>query len=220
MKISISIFACVAALATAGAVITTTTVAAGTGSIIDVPSGCQANLLTSRGYTSGFNQGKALVASAWQSVNNCDRLEDFSDIVYNDVTLFTLTGKTAPVICRHTGLIDGVLDGLDMQWTICGGQCCNEGTRIGELSAELYCQLSIILGGLGEPGQFIRRPVYMCGFAFEACCDAEFMSVTDQYAGPDLFGQLQTCQPYCAAPFDLVCNETDQIQCNYVPPPS
>lgn len=185
----------------------------------DIPTGCQESTFTKRGYLSGVSIGRSLVQRAWNSVNDCDQLELFTDIVVSNVQNYELVGDSTYTICRHTGMVEGVFEELDGVWMACDGQCCEEGQVIGELAGELYCQLSIILDGLAVPDDFVRRPVYMCGFSFETCCDTSFIGTSLTYAGLNLFGELVQCSNYTTDPYDGVWNGTRELQCMYVPPP-
>jgi len=185
----------------------------------DIPVGCQGSTIVTRAYQSGVAQGKSLVQRAWLSVNDCDQLEHLTDIIIANVDFYQLTGSSAYNICRHTGMIDGVFQQIDAVWTLCDGLCCDEGSAIGELAAELYCQLSILLGGLAVPDDFVRRPVFECGFEFQTCCDSNFMGVSRAYEGLDLLGQVKQCLPYTEDPFFDVWDGSREIQCTYVPPP-
>lgn len=197
-----------------------TVLAATTSAFADeVPIGCQESAFTVRGYNSGVSMGRSLVQRAWGSVNDCDQLELFTDIVVANVQNYQLVGDSTYTICRHTGLVDGVFQELDAVWLQCDGQCCQEGRVIGELAAELYCQLSIILDGLAAPDDFVRRPVFLCGLTFETCCDTNFIGTSLSYEGLNLQGELVQCLPYTKDPYDDVWAGTRELQCMYVPPP-
>lgn len=185
----------------------------------EVPPRCQESNFTIHGYQSGVAMGRSLVQRAWGSVNDCDQLELFTDIVVANVQRYRLASDSTYTICRHTGMLDGVFQELDAVWMTCDGQCCQEGQVIGELAAELYCQLSIILDGLAEPGDFVRRPVFMCGVIFETCCDANFIGTSLSYEGLNLAGELVQCSAYTQDPYFEIWDGTRDIQCTYVPPP-
>lgn len=185
---------------------------------IPIPPACQASSFIQNAYKSGVAQGKYLVDRAWLSVANCDRLETFTDIVIANVENYALIGTSAYSICRYTGLHDGVYQELDIVWNTCNGECCEEGSVIGDLSAKLYCKLSILLDGLAAPDEFVRRPVFVCGFAFEMCCDGDFFGTSITYKGLDLFGELKECLPYTDGEFFTVWDETRILQCAYTPP--
>lgn len=196
-----------------------TAVAVTTSALADVPIGCQESNFTIRGYQSGVAMGRSLVQRAWASVNDCDELELFTDIVVTNVQSYQIGGASTYTICRHTGMVDGVFQELDAVWLQCDGQCCQEGQVIGELAAELYCQLSIILGGLAAPDDFVRRPVFTCGFTFETCCDTDFIGTSLSFEGFNLEGELVQCLPYTQNPYVEVWNGTRELQCMYIPPP-
>ncbi len=186
----------------------------------DVPVGCQ-NLREERAYLAGVQQGKTLVDRAWASVNNCDLLEHFSDIVTTNVESYTVTSSSAYVICRYSGLVDGTFERLDAVWTDCAGVCCKEGIAIGRLAADLYCQLSILLQGLGEPLNFVRKPVWTCGFEFQVCCDAEFMGYSQVYPASDPNVPVTpACLPYTVDSFASVWDKTRNVECAYTIPPA
>jgi len=174
-----------------------------------VPPGCQEGARSQRAYEAGRLQGKSLVQRAWLMVNDCDQLERFSDIVVANVESYVLSDNSAYVICRYTGMTDGVYEELDNVWLQCGGECCSEGEVIGELAAEIYCQLSILLDGLASPDLFLRRPVHTCGFAFEVCCDIDYVVVSQEYP---------MCLPYTLDPYYDVWDATRVMQCSYTPP--
>ncbi len=209
MRALISILACWIALSVAKPVLAAD---------IPIPPACQTSSLTKNAYRAGVMQGKVLVDRAWLSVANCDRLETFTDIVVANVENYTLSGSSAYNICRYTGLHDGVYQELDIVWNTCNGECCDEGSVIGDLSAKLYCKLSILLDGLAAPDEFVRRPVFLCGFAFEMCCDADFFGTSVSYKGLDLFGDLKACLPYTDGEYFTVWDETRILQCAYTPP--
>jgi hypothetical protein len=170
-----------------------------------------------RAYLLGVDSGKSLVNRAWASVNDCDRIETFADIVTANVDAYTLTGSSRYVICRYTGLVDGVFEQLDAVWAGCDSQCCLEGEVIGELSANLYCELSILLGGLVAPDDFVRGPVYTCGFEFQQCCDGAFVGTTARYVGEDFAGRPTQCSTYTSGEYYEVWNGTRALECAYEP---
>lgn len=181
-----------------------------------IPPACKGTVAA---YQAGVRQGNTLVKRAWLSVNNCDQLDAFVALVKANVSGFSLSGTSTYNICRHTGLIDGVFQQLDSVWQGCNGQCCQEGAAIGELAAKLYCDLSILLGGLGSPDEFVRRPVFLCGAQFETCCDRSFTGTSQAYIGLDFSGLQQQCKPYTEGSYFKVWDGTRVLQCAYTPPP-
>jgi len=178
------------------------------------PSSCQVNSFVARAYQSGFDQGIGLVDSAWLKVNNCSHVDRFYEIIYNDIQSYTLTGTSAYSICRYTGLTAGAFQELDAISTNCSWPCCREGTVMGKMSGEIYCQLSILLGGLAVPDDYIRRPLYRCGASFLACCSIEFVSTSKNFfAGPG--NTSVACLPYTDVPYYTVWDGMRESLCNY-----
>lgn len=151
---------------------------------------------------------------AWNAISNdCDRLEYFQDIVTDNVSRLTLrAGASDYVICRYTGTVDGVYDELYALEDQCIAQCMMEGAQIGEMAGEVYCELSLALGGLERADYFIRGPVSTCGFGFETSCDFTFIRTTENYRN-----SLGRCRPFTRGEFEPVWNETRNNQCMYDP---
>jgi hypothetical protein len=188
---------------------------------IDIPPACQASTFTVYGYQSGYNQGTSLTNRAWSTIHqSCDELELLSAAIIDNLQSYKIAGNSTYLICRHAGVVNAVFQRLNEIWEQCAGDCCLEGETIGQLSGQLYCQLSILLNGLAKPDDFIRLPVYMCGFAFETCCDAQFIDTTYNYVGLNMMSQPVACSPnYTDEPYYTVWDQTREIQCNYTPPP-
>lgn len=160
-----------------------------------------------RFYNNGVMQGRNLGASAWGSVNDCDSLETFENIVMNNLNDFVVPpGSSNAVICRHSGMTEGIIQQLEVISQRCASLCAREGKIIGQLSALLYCQLSNALGGLSNPDLFIRRPVFVCGFNYQVSCDAKFVGDTQN-----------NCSSYTRNPWIAVWNKTRHNQCAYDP---
>lgn len=155
----------------------------------DVPSACSASIEAQTAYSAGLRLGKSLIQRTWQSVNDCEQLDYFSQTVRSTIDSYVILGASTNIICRYTGMVDGADDELHVVWTTCGGSCCLEGQTVGALVADLYCQLSALLGGLVAPDEFIRRPVSTCG-GFSDCCAQVFTDATQSQ-----------CQDYTIQPF-------------------
>ncbi len=177
------------------------------------PSSCQ-SFLTKRAYVSGFRSGESLVQQAYNSVNDCSLIDEFLDIVLNDVDRLTLpTGASDYLVCRFGGIIDGVVEKAFELVGECENQCFMDGAVLGEISADAYCLLSIALDGLDTADEFIRGAVATCGFAFELGCDASFTSVTRSYV--DDFGF--SCVEYTEGEHAEVWTQWRINQCAFDP---
>jgi hypothetical protein len=169
---------------------------------VNMPAACSDNNQTLRAYNSGRFAGKSLVQRAWQSVNDCRKLDYFSEIVRSNVESYILQGATDYALCRYAGMLDGVYDELDQVWISCGGLCCFEGQVIGALAAGVYCQLSELLGGLAVPDDFVPRPVCTCE-GFSSCCAGTFTELTQE-----------RCLAYTSHPYYEVWRQSRSLQCN------
>ena len=165
------------------------------------PQGCVASQTTQRAYNMGVQLGKTLVDSAWQSVNDCSKLDQFSEVLKSDINSYVLRGTSSYTICRYSGLVDGAYEELHAVSSICGGPCCWEGQMIGVLGAAAYCTLSAVFGGLSVPGDFVPRPVYTCS-GFSACCIETFTIAT-----------VADCKLYTDPPFADVWTNSRTLQC-------
>jgi hypothetical protein len=75
--------------------------------------------------------------------------------------------------CRVQGVADGFLSRIVELL----GQCVLDGAQWGKFTAEMYCALSLELGGLGEGGVFVRAPAGLCGSLFQTACDGVYTYV-------------------------------------------
>jgi hypothetical protein len=180
-----------------------------------IPTACNGSVQARNAYNQGLRTGGTIVSSSWRRVNDCDRLEYFLGVVEDNVSRLTLpTNASLATVCRYTGTVDGVYNGLDSLYGTCSDQCFLDGEFAGEMSAEVYCELSIALGGLAVADDFIRGPVQVCGFNFEVGCDAAFIATTASYANTD-----GTCEQFTEGEFFDVWDQARNNQCAYEPEP-
>jgi hypothetical protein len=179
-----------------------------------LPSSCQATR-DQRAYATGQRSGASLIRQAWRSVNDCDRVEQFEDLVMNTVDAYAPgPAPTNYSLCRYSGVIDGILNELDNTFIGCSDACLLEGQFAGELSAVAYCELSIALDGLATADAFLRGPVQVCGLNFEVGCDSEFLGVCTNYQNDE-----GSCLPYTEDTFFAVFDQARTNQCAYNPLP-
>jgi hypothetical protein len=183
----------------------------------DVPDGCRdtGSSKNARSYQQGKSVGKSLVQVAWKQLKTCSRMRNVADLVTVGLKAIRPTSNGRPAVCLYTGAVDGVFQGLDAIFATCNDQCCLEGEVIGKMSATLYCDLSILLGGLGEPEHFVRGPVDTCGAAFQTCCDATYTVTSQRYSAKTADGKTVSCQPYTRGAYQSVWTETRDLECGY-----
>ena len=181
------------------------------------PPSCAVNAQTASAYRTGTKLGEKIVTQAWARIHDCDRIDQFLDIVQGNVSRLTLIPHaSANTVCRYTGTADGVYSALDTLYGTCSDQCFLDGTFAGQLSGEVYCELSIALGGLAEADDFLRGPVQVCGLNFEVGCDSQFIATTTTFTSTD-----GVCVPYTEGTFEAVWDQARNNQCAYepIPPP-
>jgi hypothetical protein len=124
--------------------------------------------------------------------------------------------------------VQGVADGFIRRLAELLGQCVLDGAHWAQFAANLYCELSIELDGLGSDGPFLRAPAGLCGTLFEAVCDAGFAYVATEGTSA-LSRPVQQflheravaltpypgCGPYTVAPYAAVYREAMNLDCAY-----
>jgi hypothetical protein len=102
-------------------------------------------------------------------------LRKLSDHIYEAIRNDTSDGRK----CRVQGVADGFISRIAQLL----GQCILDGAQWGAFSANLYCDLSFLLGGLGASDEvFVRAPVGLCGTMFEGACDGVYSYVATEGA--------------------------------------
>lgn len=152
-----------------------------------VPAQC-VDARDSKGWTAGRAAGEARLTAVWKSTavhQNLDSLSDNLPVVLSslETALTGLAGGVEPtryVQCRAQGYAEGFLYKLNQLF----GQCVLDGADWGQFAANVYCSLSIDLGGLGSDSLFVRAPVGLCGNLFEFTCEDTFRFVGTEGATP------------------------------------
>jgi hypothetical protein len=177
-----------------------------------VPPECTSTT-NARAYRTGRLAGANIAQQSWASLNDCDRVEQYEDVVISALERYSPGG--APTLytrCRFRGVVEGVLDALDVVFASCVDACFLEGQFAGEISAFAYCELSIALNGLETADDFLRGPVQVCGLSFEIGCDTQFIDTSSAYDN-----ELGSCEPFTAGEFQTVFDQARENQCAYNP---
>jgi len=166
-----------------------------------------------RGYDAGVLIGKSIVRQAWNGVDqDPNQFDTFMDIV-RDAINTAISGlpndASDYVKCRAKGLAQGACDQLGTIQAGVATTCLLDGQVWGDLSADLYCALSIEFGGQDVLGLMPSSPLNVCGANFEAGCHSHFATgVTSSLA----------CQPYSVDPYGLVFADWQIGMCIYEAP--
>lgn len=213
-----------------------------------LPSTCRATqtppaMCTGRnatGYAAGVGQGVSLVDQIWESPEVGENPENWEQL--RDRVTTTIPATVAAVYqttwndylkCRTQGLLEGAVCRMIEIDPIPG--CQLDGTDWGNMSASLYCTLSIDLGGLGDVEPWFIRPAPgMCSGGFQTYCEGVYRYgatngatalPTDVEAfliskGRDPMSYLQPveCVPYTTEPFVATFDDSVYIDCSYTIP--
>jgi hypothetical protein len=168
-----------------------------------------------RQFLLGVRKGRSLAQQAIAAVEAtsgeddiCQDLEavaDLQDLIQGIVDALDVPDAPSEAAqCHLQGQVAGlVAEVIDLQDT-CVDVCIADGEFIGAISAFLYCELSVALGGLELAELFERLATTLCGEQFEDACDATFFSTAATTA---------SCVPFTIAPFDDVFEQTQNNQC-------
>jgi len=160
------------------------------------------------GVRKGRNLAESAIARATDPVDVCDDLDAIDDLreliaaIVDDIVV--PVGASEPTQCHVLGQVAGLLAAIDELQDTCGDLCVADGAFIGEISAFLYCELSIALGGLELAELFERLATDACGVRFQVACDHSFEST----ATADL-----QCLPFTEGTFTPVFREAQNNQC-------
>jgi hypothetical protein len=171
---------------------------------------CTTVLRNKRGYEAGKLIGKSIVSQAWNGIGqDVDQFDTFMDTVH-DLVHTAISGlpndASDYVKCRAKGLGQGVCDQLGAIQDDVEDICLLDGVVWGDLSGELYCELSIEFGAQDALGLIPVAPTNTCGDAFEDGCHASFTT----YATSST-----ECVPFTAAPNASVFADWQDGMCAY-----
>jgi hypothetical protein len=166
------------------------------------------------GVRKGRNAAQQAIAAVQEDAPDCpslERLDELEAILRDiadrlDVPADFSDAVQCHVVGQAAGLIAEIVDFQDE----CLGFCIADGQFVGEVSAHLYCELSIALGGLGLADLFERLATDTCGTQFQDACDDAFEATAIDF--PE-------CAEFTVAPFEDVFALTQNNQCAANPGP-
>lgn len=148
-----------------------------------LPSECSARR-DSTAWTSGRSGGESRVNSIWKSTavnqdldNLSDQLPQILEALEQYLTSLSMgQTPTTYIKCRAQGYTEGFLFALNKLFKA----CVLDGANWGQFAADVYCRMSIELGGLGEETLFLRAPIGLCGNLFEYTCEDSYRYVSKE----------------------------------------
>lgn len=168
----------------------------------------------STGYKVGVLTGENIVNQAWNGIDqHCMLVVEettFTDTILDTLKMLEPVFASDYVICRYYGFARGVADRLIEIQNECLGYCVLDGQMIGEIAAQMYCELSILLGGLAKDVDLIEGFLTLCGAAQVGACESIFASITTNYDDP-------ACTQYTEGDYSEVWAQAQNNQCVYNP---
>jgi hypothetical protein len=179
--------------------------------IITLPSSCQTDKFE-KAFLHGAQKGRNRVAVTWKKYDSCERLEEFVDefMLQLEGLLPEADSNKTRKNCRYSGQVEGTFLELEVIQQRCESRCFMNGDFVGQVEAKAYCDLAIDATGELDPVQWLRKPVGICGFAFELGCDVSFVANTLAYTN-----DVGACEPYTRSPFFGIWDGFRAESCDY-----
>lgn len=186
-------------------------VAVAEGAAAEPPTQCKDEKLE-KAFHRGWEAGKRRVAQVWSDFGECGQVDEFVERVIERIQDLVPDREKdkARKRCRYVGMLEGVLDELDVIQQGCVTECFLDGDVVGAIEAKTYCDLIIEAAGELDPAAWIRMPVGTCGVAFEVGCDAQFLATTRAYQN-----EFGACLPYTTEPYFEIWDVSRLQSCDY-----
>jgi hypothetical protein len=200
-----------------------------------VPLSCNVNarLLTkyNGGYSDGIKKADTFFASSEVAKNKqklqskmIRALDKLYGYMRDAMSQETREGRR----CRVQGLAEGYIYRLVQLL----GQCVLDGAQWAQFASDLYCDLSVELGGLGGDAMpLARAPVGLCGTLFEQVCDSSYAYIaTEGQAALStpvksflssrgvVLQPYPGCKPYTTGAFEVAFESAVDLDCAYQSP--
>jgi hypothetical protein len=178
------------------------------------PGGCD-DAKSRRAYDQGWRNANHKILQMWrQQRRDCDRLEPWMERVLAEIEKIVRHQHRADAHahrrCRIAGGVDGAFAGIEEVERHCLGACLLSGELVGAVAAVTYCELAIAHCGDVDAPEWIRRPVNVCGLAYEVGCDSAFIGDTIAYQS-----EAGACIDYTAGEFAQVWERSRLRACDY-----
>ena len=161
-----------------------------------------------RGRQMGNRNAQRIFGALWSRLGQtCDQLDRLGQIISETPLARPAMGGDFSA-CFFLGYTDSLWDQLAQAYDRCQVRCFNEGTQIGDISAQGYCAASIAVGGLYDPGFIAQPPLPFCGENLVFGCKSQYIQTATQ--------RVQGCFPFTVGGFAQTFENSVRQDC-FVP---
>ncbi len=159
-----------------------------------------------RGMQMGNRNGTNLFNRAWRRLGqSCDQVDNIAGIIAGTPLAPPSYGSSEFAACFYLGYTDALWASLEATYDRCGDRCFNAGADIGTISAQAYCAVSAVLGGLDDPGFIAQPALQFCGQSVVFGCKTAYV----QYA----VNPYNSCRQFTEGYFALTFDNTVRQDC-------
>lgn len=168
-----------------------------------------------RGRSMGVRNASRIVDAVWARLGQtCDQLDNLA-MVISETPLARPMQSGEFAACFYQGYVDALFDRVAAAYDRCQVRCFNEGSAIGEISAQGYCAASIAVGGLYDPGFISQPPLPFCGESLVLGCKSSYIATATHYTYQSSYG-TESCYPFTRGAFAQTFENSVRQDC-YVP---
>lgn len=187
---------------------------------VEVPEPCQepstqegGSRSAHRAFRTGETLGRSLVQQSWSSMAGCEEMEAFSQKLSSIAEGFApLEVVSTDLMCRFSGLNQGMFAALEELEQSCGTRCESRGALAGYFAAASYCELSVVSRGSEVNWEFLSPTSQVCGLDYQDACEAAFRRETARYESSQGF----SCKPYTEGRFDGAWSKALKNRCDFL----
>ena len=155
----------------------------------------------------GARNSKRLFDAVWTRLGRtCDQLDRLGQVISDTPLAGVASGEFSA--CFSLGYTENLWDQLAGAYDRCAVRCFNEGSAIGDISAQGYCAASIAVGGLDDPGFISQPPLPFCGATLVFGCKSQYIQTA--------MSEVNGCYPYTVGYFSQTFENSVRQDC-FVP---
>lgn len=187
---------------------------------VEVPTPCQepsadegGSRSAHRSFRTGETLGRSLVMQSWRASAGCEEMEEFAQKLRPIADRFApLEVVSTDLMCRFSGLNQGMFAALEELEQRCGARCAARGELAGYFAAASYCELSVVSRGRAVDWEFLAPTSQICGLDYQDACEAAFRRETARYQSAQGFA----CKPYTEGRFIGAWNTARRNRCDFL----